>query len=293
MIISVYISNESIHMISGIKSGSLTHIKQIDSEKINDGCIINGVITDPASLKVSLESICKRFKDPVKNIRLTVEGSSIITKLIDVPLLKQDRLFEFLYQNFEDIENSRNMIVDYMVLEQKNQAGGATVLAVLIEKDFIAQYIDLFGSARIKIESVDISLGCLIRYVSGIKALSDKTFVISVFDKNTTLLTLFVIGKYRFSKRVRIVADNDSDEMYEELLKILLNMIQFNKSEKTNKDITDIYFGGFLPQENSVYKRLSENLGVNVDVVPEPSEIKTPKDIVLSDFIYASGNLIV
>ena len=81
--------------------------------------------------------------------------------------------------------------------------------------------------------------------------------------------------------------------MFEELVKILMNMIQFNKSEKSNKDITDIYFGGFLPQENSIYSRLSENLGVNVSVVPESSEIKTKIDVKISNFIYASGNLIV
>lgn len=293
MIVSVYISNESIHMITGVKSRSSINVGQAIDEKINDGCIINGVITDTASLKSTLENIYTKCSNIPKNIWLTIDGSSIITKIIEVPLLKEDKLIPFLNENFQDIENSQNMIIDYMVLEQKNQAGGATVLAVLIEKDFITQYIELFSSAQIKIESIDISLGCLIRYVSSIKSLTDKTFILSVFDKNTTMLVLFTSGKYRFSKRVRIVAENDSDEMFEELVKILMNMIQFNKSEKSNKDITDIYFGGFLPQENSIYSRLSENLGVNVSVVPESSEIKTKIDVKLSNFIYASGNLIV
>ncbi len=287
---SVYISNSSVHVIKGSYSGRKVNIQDISETDIQEGSILNGVITDAGSLKSSLENA----SIDAKSISLVIDGSSVITKLIDVPMLKdQKSLLTVISDSFQDIENRENMVTDYMVLEQKNAAGGATVLATMVERDFLTEYIDLFTSLGLKIESIDIALACMIKYIMNISKLYEETFVYAVVDKNMLTLTLFVDGNYRFSRRVRLMADmGSSGELLDELTRILLNLVQFNKSEKTNHDITDFYFSGFLPEGHEFYSQLTDAVGVNVAAASAPEEIRYKGTGNVNDFVYAIGNLI-
>jgi len=287
---SVYISNGSVHVVKGNAAGRKVNIQSINETDIAEGCILNGVITDPAGLKQSLESA----RNDAKSINVVIDGSSVITKLIEVPMLKdQKSLISIIADNFQDIENRENMITDYMVIEPKNEAGGATVLATMVERDFLTEYIELFQSLGLKIESIDIALACMIKYIMNINRLFEETFVYAVVDKNMLMLTLFVDGDYRFSRRVRLMADlNNKDELFDELARVLMNLIQFNKSEKTNHDITDFYFSGFLPEGHEFYHRLTDAVGVNVAAASPPEEIKFKGTENVNDFVYAIGNLI-
>jgi len=287
---SVYISNGSVHVVKGNAAGRKVNIQSINETDIAEGCILNGVITDPAGLKQSLESA----RIDAKSINVVIDGSSVITKLIEVPMLKdQKSLISIIADNFQDIENRENMITDYMVIEPKNEAGGATVLATMVERDFLTEYIELFQSLGLKIESIDIALACMIKYIMNINRLFEETFVYAVVDRNMLMLTLFVDGDYRFSRRVRLMADlNNKDELFDELARVLMNLIQFNKSEKTNHDITDFYFSGFLPEGHEFYHRLTDAVGVNVAAASPPEEIKFKGTENVNDFVYAIGNLI-
>lgn len=283
---SVYISNESIHIIKAAGTGKSFSIKDIHEEKIEGSGIINGVITDSYVIRDAL----KKAKISAKSIKLVIDGSSIITKVFEAPLLKNNKLMPLIMDNFTDIENHGNMIADYMVLNEKNANGGATLLTTLVERDFLSEYVELFESEGLKIESIDISLGCLIRYVKSIGSLKNETFVFSVFDKHTVTFVLFVEGEYRFSRRIRIMDENNEDEMFDELVKTLLNMIQFNKSEKTNHDITDFFFGGFRSSGDPFYGKLAGAVGVNVDAAPKPL-VKYNGSYDINDYIYAIGNM--
>ena len=287
---SVYISNGSVHVVKGNVAGRKVNVQSINETDIAEGCILNGVITDPSGLKQSLESA----RIDAKSINVVIDGSSVITKLIEVPMLKdQKSLISIIADNFQDIENRENMITDYMVIEPKNEAGGATVLATMVERDFLTEYIELFQSLGLKIESIDIALACMIKYIMNINRLFEETFVYAVVDRNMLMLTLFVDGNYRFSRRVRLMADlNNKDELFDELARVLMNLIQFNKSEKTNHDITDFYFSGFLPEGHEFYHRLTDAVGVNVAAASPPEEIKFKGTENVNDFVYAIGNLI-
>lgn len=289
---SLFISNESVKITYGVHSGKKIKVKSIVNEALEEGTIINGVIMDAARLKKVLESIWKKNKYLSKKINLTIDSSSIITKIIEVPLLKESKLMTYIGSNFEDIENHEAMLLDYMVLEQRTESGGASVLAVLAEKEFVTEYTELLSSIGIKINRIDISLSCLIKLISFTEGKLAKTFIVAVFDKNVVALVLFVNGKFRFSRRIRIVSEINSEEMYDELVKILSNMIQFNKSEKTNSDITDIFMCGFLSGDNQIYRQLSDSLEVRVNVFPKLDNISVPDGFSAGDFMYPTGNLI-
>ena len=287
---SVYIANGAVHVVKASVSGRKINIKEIRNTIIDEACIINGTITDSELLK---QNLMKASID-TKSISLVIDGSNVITKMLEVPLLKDDKkLLPLIADNFQDIENRENMITDYMVLEQLNLSGGATVIATMVEKDFIAEYIELFQSLGVKIESIDIALACMIKYIMNISRLFEETFVYAVVDKHTVTFMLFVEGNYRFSRRVRLMADmNNKEELFDELVRTLLNLVQFNKSEKNDHDITDFYFGGFLPEGHDFYAQLSDAIGVKVQAAPLPDEIRYRGNENVNDYVFAIGNMI-
>ncbi|MCQ2465293.1 MAG: hypothetical protein MJ095_06900 [Oscillospiraceae bacterium] len=287
---SVYIANGAVHVVKASVSGRKINIKDIRNTIIDEACIINGTITDSELLK---QNLMKASID-TKSISLVIDGSNVITKMLEVPLLKDDKkLLPLIADNFQDIENRENMITDYMVLEQLNLSGGATVIATMVEKDFIAEYIELFQSLGVKIESIDIALACMIKYIMNISRLFEETFVYAVVDKHTVTFMLFVEGNYRFSRRVRLMADmNNKEELFDELVRTLLNLVQFNKSEKNDHDITDFYFGGFLPEGHDFYAQLSDAIGVKVQAAPFPDEIRYRGNENVNDYVFAIGNMI-
>lgn len=292
MTTTLFVSNETIQVVSGAAKGKKLIINSIITEPVKEGTIINGVITDASQLKNDIDQIFKNNKKLGKKINVIVDGSSINTKILEVPLLNEAKLMPFIETNYPEVENREKMLIDYMVLEGKTEAGGASVLSVLTEKDFVNEYSELITSLGIKIDTIDISLSSLIKLVKfGIKALGE-TFIVGVLDKNILALVLFVRGKFRFSRRIRIVSEIGSEEILPEMVKILSNMIQFNKSEKTNADITDIYIGGFLPADNEIYKQLTDSLDVNVVSFPELENIRIPDGRRQGDFIYTMGSIL-
>lgn len=292
MTTTLFVSNETIQVVSGAAKGKKLIINSVITEPVKEGTIINGVITDASQLKNDIDQIFKNNKKLGKKINVIVDGSSINTKILEVPLLNEAKLMPFIETNYPEVENREKMLIDYMVLEGKTEAGGASVLSVLTEKDFVNEYSELITSLGIKIDTIDISLSSLIKLVKfGIKALGE-TFIVGVLDKNILALVLFVRGKFRFSRRIRIVSEIGSEEILPEMVKILSNMIQFNKSEKTNADITDIYIGGFLPADNEIYKQLTDSLDVNVVSFPELENIRVPDGRRQGDFIYTMGSIL-
>lgn len=285
---SIYISNEVIQSATMMISGTSVNITDIKETVSGEGCIINGIITDINSLSKNLSVI----KPSSKNIKLVVDSSSVITRLIEAPPIKnRKKLMLFLYDSFHDIENYENMLLDYMIFEEKTSSGHLLILAVLAEKDFIAQYIELFNLAGMKIKSIDTALSCIIKYAFSIENLKGKTYVLAVADGNTMLFLLFIKGQYKFSKRIRIISENYED-ISQELLRAMLNIIEFNKSEKNGEIITDFYFGGIKEKYPDIYNILSENADIKVSSVPEPSAIKNISGKTLEKFIYIVGNIL-
>ncbi len=292
MAVSLFISNESVQVVSGSKKGKKLVIDNIITEPVPEGAIINGVVMDQNGLKKRLETIFSSDKQLSKKLSLTVDSSSINTKILEVPLLPEAKLQNVVKESYQDVENIDKMLIDYMVLENKTESGGASVLAAMAEKDFISEYSEMLTSLNVKLNKIDISLSCFIKFIDFSKYILGETFIVGVLDKNVLAMVLFVRGKFRFSRRVRIVAEPDSVEMTNELVRNISNMIQFNKSEKTNADISDVYIGGYMPAGDDTYIRLTEILEVNVTAFPDIPAVKMPSGKKQGDFIYSLGNIL-
>lgn len=286
---SVYISNENIQIAVGQRRGKQLVIKSIVTEPVAEGSIINGVITDGETLKGQLANMRKEHRLPSRGLKLLIDSSSVNTKLVTLPnLSKQEYMLKLLKDSFPEDSDA---VFDYKPLRPAPD-GGVTVLGCMTERAFVESYIELFAGAGLRLSAIDIALDAVIRLTQFCSGLCEKTFILSLIDRNTVSLFLFSDGQYRFSNRQRVIAPRGTGEFAEELAKMLSSLVQFNRSEQSG-EISDIFFCGFTDSEINL-TALTLDAAMSLGRLPETPEVVFAEGAEnrLSDCVLSVGNLI-
>lgn len=289
---SVYISNAKIQVVIGSRSGKKLTVKKTVSADVAEGSILGGVITDETALKNQLVDMWRTYKLPKSGLKLVVESSSINIKTANVPNVSNNAYMAKLLAETLPDPNGEEVVYDYKTLGPAPD-GMISVLGCMTERSFVQSYIDLFNSAKLKLESIDLAVCGQIRMSQFCKTLSDRTYVLVVIDKNTVSEFLFTNGKYRFSNRTRIIYNRNTPEMGDEIAKMISSLVQFNKSERSGAEITDVYFCGFSTEEINTAALMLDST-MNFEMLPDMPEIVYPKgrQSWLSDYVIAAANLI-
>ena len=231
---------------------------------------------------------------PTKNVTLVVNGSSITVKPLKIPQVNPKNVPGLIRAEFKDIEGVQNMLVDYSVVNPKNQDGSCSILAVLSTKEFVTSYISLFKEAKIELDVIDLVQNCLIKMMKRLKSLQNKTYAVFILDKNMLMQCLFSNDNFVMTRRSRILADPADEGFEREVGQNINSIIQFNKSEQTGADITDIFLCGFPGDSVQMFPHFASNFGVTVRAFPEyqPGELGLSEGMNPGDFIVLLGSLI-
>lgn len=292
MSVSVYISNNYINVVSGSKTKNSLTIKSCVKVPIQEGLIINGVIMNEDNLAAAVKNVWSDNPELAKSVKLVVSSTSVLSKKLNVPAVGDKKLLDIIKDEYSEVENYQKLIYDYRVLDPKAKDGGMIVMACAVEREFIEGYINLFDKCSIKLESITTAVSSLINAVSYFENFSHATYVITNLDGNNLSNTLFVNGEYNYSSRSRLLEEIGSEDSENELYRNLSSLIQFNKSQKTGFDITDIYFTGDLNE--GVYdfsERLSQALGVRVSPLDPPKSVRGVDKGLFNKLFYTMGNL--
>lgn len=291
MISSVYIGNDMLKVMYGQASGGRIQVKKCITSPIEEGVILNGVLLNPGVIQSKLEEIYKSEGLPKKNVHLVVDGSSVSVRVIKAPLMQPKKMMGLIQSEFSDM-NTTGMLMDYSVINPKNEEGSATILASVVQKEFLESYVNLFRESKIELECIDISMNCIMKLCRRIKSLSSTTFLMMVLDHNMLIQTLFVNNTFKMVKRTRIFSQVGTEEFDREIIKNISNMIQFNRSEKTGSEISCVYLCGFPPEYREKMPLIREDLGTDAAVFPVISnEITMPGGQQPNDWVYNLGSM--
>ena len=161
-------------------------------------------------------------------------------------------------------------------------------------REFITSYISLFKEAKIELEVIDLVQNCLIKMMKRLKSLQGKTYAVFILDKNMLMQCLFSNDNFVMTRRSRILADPTDEGFEREVGQNINSIIQFNKSEQTGSDITDVYLSGFPEDVVQIFPHFAENFGVNVRAFPEflPTELTVPLEMNPSEYTVLLGSMI-
>lgn len=265
----VYITNNKIQVLTGSCVKNKLQVVNFYEEPLEEGCILNGIIMNNYSLQNTLTQMWQKNNLPTKNVTLVVNGSSITVKPLKIPQVNPKNVPGLIRAEFKDIEGVQNMLVDYSVVNPKNQDGSCSILAVLSTKEFVTSYISLFKEAKIELDVIDLVQNCLIKMMKRLKSLQNKTYAVFILDKNMLMQCLFSNDNFVMTRRSRILADPADEGFEREVGQNINSIIQFNKSEQTGADITDIFLCGFPGDSVQMFPHFASNFGVTVRAFPE------------------------
>lgn len=290
----VYITNNKIQVLTGSCVKNKLQVVNFYEEPLEEGCILNGIIMNNYSLQNTLTQMWQKNNLPTKDVTLVVNGSSITVKPLKIPQVNPKKVPGLIRAEFKDIEGVQNMLVDYSVVNPKNQDGSCSILAVLSTKEFVTSYISLFKEAKIELDVIDLVQNCLIKMMKRLKSLQNKTYAVFILDKNMLMQCLFSNDNFVMTRRSRILADPADEGFEREVGQNINSIIQFNKSEQTGADITDIFLCGFPGDSVQMFPHFASNFGVTVRAFPEyqPGELGLSEGMNPGDFIVLLGSLI-
>lgn len=233
--------------------------------ELNEGSIINGVITNSYSIKEALKEIKSNRKLYRKNVSIIIDSSLIFTKKAVSPRLSVKKMEIFVENEFVGLDsNNSEMMFDYSIINKKGKKNKITdVICYAAEKSLVKSFLDIFSEVKMPIAFIDISTNCIVKYTREIESLEDKTYVIANVDGNNISLILFVDNMYYYSTRSRLLSDEGTEDYYQEISSQVSSIVQFNKSQRNGYEIEDVYIFGLTEEESSFCNRYISDLGVS------------------------------
>jgi len=274
----VFFSNVGIQVLQGVikKGGQLT-IRNSRTLPLEAGALINGVITNGEALRTAITSAMEEDQNLFKNINLIIDSSLIMTKNIEVPKLSPKALSALAMTEFEDTAgNYEELVVDYSSIPGPN---GQNMFCCAVEKRVLEPYVALFEGLKIKINSIDVGLNAIIKYVSGTRDYGGMTFALNIVDGNNLISLLFENGLYIFSNRSRLMADRGTDAFASELSTRLSSLIQFNKSEKSEHTLVMSLYAGLDEFELNTLQTLVFDPDLKLFILPQTPNVKAAFNI--------------
>lgn len=255
---SVYLSGKELKIVVGTANKKGFGIKSFISVPMPADTMINGIITSDFEIKKLVADVWDKYKLPKKDISIAIDSGSMLLKPMVVPVTNEDNLMDIIKREFSDLENADEMLYDYSIEKPRVEDGGALVVVYAAERSLIGSYVDLFSDVKgAKIKCITPAQDCCIKLMRLCREMAGKTAILAVLDGNMLSLMLFVNGTYRFSNRSRLISDRGTPEISDEISSALSYIIQFNRSERSGYDVTDIYFCGVTEEDNNLINMMS------------------------------------
>lgn len=256
MEVSVYISNDRIEIVAGKGSKAQAKVKKVYSLSVPEGTVMNGIITGEQRLKETLEAIWDRYKLPRRGVCLVIDSGKIMTKVIEVPYMKDKELIACIDKEFADGEKT-DLVTDYFPFPKTDPYAMNRIFCAAVERGVIESYMSLFSDLKIKINRISIGLGCLLKAAIATGMFSGQTCVFMLAEGSTTISVLFENGEYIYSRRNRMLSEQGSEDWIEELGQIADGIRQFYRQRHSSYILDSLYIAGC---SDEVVKKIDEHM---------------------------------
>lgn len=291
---NVYISNNKISVLTGSYAKNLLSVRNIYEAPLEEGAILNGTIMNDFAIKDTLTHLWEDNGISKSNIQLVVSANNMTVKLMSLPQFDEKTAVSLIKQEFQDMDDIKDLLVDYTIINPKNEDGSCTILAVLSSKQIIEAYIKIFQEVGIGLASIDIVQNALIKLARIFEYLEHKTYVFFLMDGGTLMQYMFTDNRYIMTRRSRIFSDPSDDSFEQEVSMTINSIIQFHKSEQTGTELTDFFLCGFPAETEYLFDQFAQNFGVKVQSFPlfKETELVFPEDKNPGDYIVPLGGMI-
>ena len=264
--LSIQITDTSINILIGNKN----KIYETHTIELENGDCKDGNVRDKDSIVKLLNDYLYVNGRDVKNVSFVLRGSDIITRYIEVPILKNDALIEAVNFEFKQfIPDIDDYYMNYEIVEKINtkEKKAYKILLVAATKEKINPIIEIAEEIGKELEVIDILSNSLARVLkSSDHIASEESTGIFYFGADSSTLGIIEGNVLKFERNLPFGIKNIFNEVYEEaavtaldskqvtnvfenneqlimnfenLLASVNNTVRYYNSEKTNKPVTN------------------------------------------------------
>lgn len=264
--LSIQITDTSINILIGNKN----KIYETHTIELENGDCKDGNVRDKDSIVKLLNDYLDVNGRDVKNVSFVLRGSDIITRYIEVPILKNDALIEAVNFEFKQfIPDIDDYYMNCEIVEKINtkEKKAYKILLVAATKEKINPIIEIAEEIGKELEVIDILSNSLARVLkSSDHIASEESTGIFYFGADSSTLGIIEGNVLKFERNLPFGIKNIFNEVYEEaavtaldskqvtnvfenneqlmmnfenLLASVNNTVRYYNSEKTNKPVTN------------------------------------------------------
>ena len=264
--LSIQITDTSINILIGNKN----KIYETHTIELENGNCKDGNVRDKDSIVKLLNDYLDVNGRDIKNVSFVLRGTDIITRYIEVPILKNDALIEAVNFEFKQfIPDIDDYYMNYEIVEKINtkEKKAYKILLVAATKEKINPIIEIAEEIGKELEVIDILSNSLARVLkSSDHIASEESTGIFYFGADSSTLGIIEGNVLKFernlpfgiknifnevyekaavtaldSKQVINVFENNEQLMmnFENLLASVNNTVRYYNSEKNNKPVTN------------------------------------------------------
>ena len=154
--LTVYLSNKYIRIVTGDHSSGKVNIRGMYYTIDTTGCLVNGSIVDEESLLELLREQWEVQNLPKKDVYLVLDSNQFTAKVVQVPVLNEKKMMEYLGREFTDVGRISNPVYGYFPLNgEDKKAKIRQVFAMAAPRDYAIQFVELFGKLGVKLSGIE------------------------------------------------------------------------------------------------------------------------------------------
>jgi hypothetical protein len=275
---SIYCSTSHLRYIAGEASKGAVTVTDFGEIPLPGGAMINGIITDEKIMTDFLADTIDHCGLGKSDTYIVLDANNIQYKVITVPPLKEPKITEFVKREFNRYDDRSSAssplasaapeeVHDYTVVDMTPEGGGVQVLGVEAPVSLVKPYKNTFLDAGFNLKGINIGVNCYIKLARFAAELKEGTVLLSHIDDRQLILTIFSDGKYIISNRYRVIPLPGTPEWIQEVGKNISSMIQFNRSQRTGRELSTAYFTGLPGSEEEKITESLAYLGIDIKIL--------------------------
>lgn len=229
----VYLSNQFVQAVE-VKGGNAIWVSQ---EMAPEGSIINGVVTDEETFTEFIKRFFIKNKLPKKDCVLVVSSSQITTRMLELPKAGYTDLNKMIAREFSDNRTDNTLYV-YHVMNDNQPGRMQKLLAAAVDKSFVQSYVQLFAQAGIEVVAMEPAIIHFAKRFMDEAVVKKQNCIVQIHDGFEVVSILFVNGRYLFSQRNRILAEESDEALAGEAEELIQGLLQFAGSQKLEKPVS-------------------------------------------------------
>lgn len=170
MPIAIDIGTRSLHVVQGQAGKTFVDIRQACIDPIPSGLVQDGVIREFGSMEMALKSVLIKNSIRDRACILSINGSHIYTRELDVPNAKERVLDDVVtFEVQSSMSTNKEVAVEYTVMKQKvpDKTDHVHVRATAMQVDYINDYLKLVRNCGLLPVALDIHPNALCKAIAG------------------------------------------------------------------------------------------------------------------------------